>query len=89
MPGTIELIHLGNVVQTKSYDGPARRNKIIKGWKRLYGKGFNMATINDIPDSKIIISRTFAKGDIPKTFASPVKKVLAMRKDLFRNKNAG
>ena len=87
MTGIIELIHLGNIIKRTSYDGPARKKKIIQSWKRLYGKGFDKATLNDIPDRKIVITGTFSKGDIPKTFASPLKKVMAMRKDLFRNKN--
>ncbi len=45
--GTVQLIYNGDIIDMKQFTCSAKRESIIKTWKKLYGKKFNEATIKN------------------------------------------
>lgn len=66
--GTLHLFHSnGDLCRSRSYNSYANKEKLIKLWKKLYGKKFPEMTIEDIAEDtiKVKIERWKRENKIP------------------------
>lgn len=78
MTGRITLTKDGKVVQTRRFQSQSEQDKIIIGWKGIYGKGFDkleMETKNDY---------LLKKDDPKKAVRKPYKKRIDFPYDFWK-----